>query len=147
MYKELAKELVKYQFVLLRKEGSNRGNIDLLRGTKRVIGYLTEVKDGVTPTELSEFMSVSSARIASILNKLEEQEIIIRVNNKEDKRKKIVYLSEKGRQVGLSYQEKYINETVELLKALGESDAKEHVRIIKKIYFLYINNEREKVNG
>lgn len=145
IYEELAAELVKYQFILLREKNDDRDHIDILRGTKRVIGYLIEIEDGVSPTKLCEFMGVSSARIASILNKLEEQGIIIRVANKIDKRKKIVYLSDKGREYGASLQKKFIKEAAAMLRALGEHDAKEHVRIIKKIYTLCLN--RKNNNG
>ena len=55
LYEELAAELLKYQFILFRKEG-NKNTIDILRGKKRVIGYLFEVKDGVSPSVLSDFM-------------------------------------------------------------------------------------------
>ncbi len=140
LYDDLAAELVKYQFILLRNKDSNRGNIDLLRGKKRVMGYLIEVEDGVTPSKLCKFMDVSSARITSILNKLEEHGEIIRIPDKDDKRKKIVYLSEQGRKSGLAQQKKYIEDSSKMLRALGEYDAKEHVRIMKKIYnLLYLN--------
>ena len=140
LYEELAAELLKYQFILFRKEG-NKNTIDILRGKKRVIGYLFEVKDGVSPSVLSDFMDVSSARIACILNNLEDDEIINRLDDKNDKRCKLVYLTEKGRALGAAYQKKYIKEISTMLEALGEHDAKEHVRIIKRIYNLTINGE------
>ncbi len=140
LYEELAAELLKYQFVLLRKEG-NKNNIDILRGKKRVIGYLYEVKDGVYPSVLSSFMGVSTARIACILNKLEDDKIINRLEDKKDKRCKLVYLTDEGRSLGASYQKKYIKEISTMLRALGEHDAKEHVRITKKIFDLTINGD------
>lgn len=140
LYEELAAELIKYQFVLFRKQG-NKKTIDILRGKKRVIGYLFEVKDGVTPSTIASFMEVSTARIANILNCLEDDKIISRVEDKKDKRSKLVFLTEKGKALGLTYQKKYINELSTMLRALGEHDAKEHVRITKKIYSLSINGE------
>ncbi len=63
------------------------------------------------------------------------------LDDKNDKRCKLVYLTEKGRALGAAYQKKYIKEISTMLEALGEHDAKEHVRIIKRIYNLTINGE------
>ncbi|MGD6730992.1 MAG: MarR family winged helix-turn-helix transcriptional regulator [Pleomorphochaeta sp.] len=140
IYDQLAKELVKYQFVLLGVKTHNKGSLDIIRGKKRVIGYLTEIEDGIHPSKLCQFMGVSTARIATILKSLEKQNLITRKIYSSDKRKVVVNLTEKGKLLGLSYQKEIIADLSKLLEKLGESDAKEYVRLTKKVMHLSIEN-------
>ncbi len=142
IYDELANQLVRYQYVLFRapklKEKSTMG---ALFGEKKVIGYLIEIQDGVCPRKLCDFMGVSTARIASILNKLEEKGLIIRTPNSFDKRKVIVNITKKGRAFGETGKKNVVKDLSSLLEKLGEDDAKEYVRIMKKIYNLSVNDD------
>lgn len=145
IYRKLATQLIKYQFSLLRSKPNDVKGLDIVRGKKRVIGYLIEVEDGVNPKKISDFMGVSTARIANILNKLEEQELIVRTPDSVDKRQIVVNLTANGRTLGLEYQNEIISELSKMLEALGEDDAREYVRITKKIY--EISKEKYNVIG
>ncbi len=149
LYKDLATQLIKYQFSLLRNNHKEVSGIDIIRGKKRVIGYLIEVEDGAHPKKISDFMGVSTARIANILNKLEEQELIVRTPDSVDKRQIVVNLTANGRTLGLEYQNEIISELSKMLEALGKEDAIEYVRITKKIFELSLkkNNIKGNKNG
>ncbi len=147
LYKDLATQLIKYQFSLLRNNHKEVSGIDIIRGKKRVIGYLIEVEDGVHPKKISDFMGVSTARIANILNKLEEQELIVRTPDSVDKRQIVVNLTNNGRTLGLEYQNEIISELAKMLEALGKEDAIEYVRITKKIYELSLKKDNTKGNN
>lgn len=140
IYKELAKELVNYQFVLLKKNNKDNNSLDLIKGQKWVIGYLIEVEDGIHPSKLCEFMGVSTARIAKILNALEKQSLIKRRVCSTDKRKIIVNLTDKGRDLGFFYQKEFVDDLSKMLKKLGEKDAKEYVRLTKKVMNISLEN-------
>lgn len=53
----------------------------------------------LSPTELYEKLLFSSGGMTKVLKKLEEKELIIRLDNKEDKRSKLVQLTSKGSEV------------------------------------------------
>lgn len=64
-------------------------------GKKFIIGYLV-FAGKATAGELAKKLNVSTARIAVIINKLEESNIIIRKKDDIDKRISVITLSEKG---------------------------------------------------
>jgi len=134
-YKTLAEELVRYQFNL-SKVPKERGmnSFEQARGEKSVVGYLMEVKDGAAPSQIAEFMGVSTARMACILNSLEKKAYILRKSDASDKRKINVYITEEGKIMGMKYRLIAIEKLSNLLAELGEHDAKEYVRIMEKIY-------------
>jgi len=147
IYYDLATQLIKYQFSLLRNKANDIHGLDIIRGEKRVIGYLIEIEDGVHPKKISDFSGVSTARIACILNKLEEQNLIKRTQDLIDKRKIIVNLTDNGRTLGFTYQNEIISELSKMLEDLGEADANEYVRITKKIYELSLTKDKKKGNN
>lgn len=57
-----------------------KGILDIIRGKKRVIGYLTEIEDSIHLSKLCQFMGVGPARIATILYFLEKQDRITKKN-------------------------------------------------------------------
>ncbi|GKX27748.1 MarR family transcriptional regulator [Vallitalea longa] len=146
-YKKYAEKLVEYQFKLSRvPKHINNINTDQIRGEKSVIGYLIEVEDGVTPSKLAQFIGVSTARVANILNKLEDKGCIIRKMDTKDRRRIIVYITEKGRKTGLRAKEYAVEHISKVLAELGEHDAKEHIRIMKRIYHITLEHEQVSEN-
>ena len=106
---------------------------DVAKGEMFVLNYLKNHGNKAHPKELSDEMIVSTARTAVILNHLERDGLIDRIPDKKDNRQVVVCLSNKG----IELLEKHYNETigymVKILEKLGENDAKEYVRIQKKI--------------
>ncbi|GAA0742294.1 MarR family winged helix-turn-helix transcriptional regulator [Clostridium oceanicum] len=144
-YSELAKELIQYQFKL-SKAPKDINLTDQSRGEMSVIAYLMEVEDGVAPSSLAKFAGVSTARMASVLNSLEKKGYITRSLNSKDRRKIIVHITDEGKVIGIKGRKKAIKRLSRLLSDLGEHDAKEHVRIMKKIYLLSLKHREEEEN-
>ncbi len=92
------------------------------------------------PRELSEAMNVSSARIARLLNRLESDNKINRTPDPDDCRKILVTITDSGIQEVLEQKEKGMLFFSSILEQLGEEDAKEYVRINKKIASIIGNN-------
>ena len=77
-------------------------------------------------------MQVTTGRVASALNSLEKKRYIQRRNHDIDKRKVIVYITESGKEYILENYQSGITLAEDILSNLGEEDAKELIRLIKK---------------
>lgn len=103
------------------------------RGEVGVLSYLVFDKSEASAGELSEKLNVSTARIASILNSLENKEYITRKIDDFDKRKTLVVITEKGKNLAISTKKEITNMLFKIIDEVGYDDIKEYIRILKKI--------------
>lgn len=106
---------------------------EFTKGEVGVLAYLVFEKNNVTPGELSEQINVTSARIASILNSLENKKYIQRNASDTDKRKILVTVTEEGKANVEEAKNKVINKISSVFEQLGEEDTKEYIRLVSKI--------------
>jgi len=83
----------------------------------------------VFPNQISGEMDISTARIAAVLNSLENKGLITRQIDKADRRQIIVELTPTGHAMAEANGQKVLDMTVRMLEALGPDDASELVRI------------------
>lgn len=138
-YTYLAEELLLAIFAIPRAK-TERLAENKVKGQGFVLSYLATVKNRVYPKTLSDSMMVSTARIAVILNQLEEDGLIRRTPDAEDKRQVIVTLTEKGRKLAVKYHTETLESLKKLLEYLGPEDALNYVRIQKKL--LQMNSDK-----
>ena len=82
--------------------------------------------------ELSHALRLTSGRMANILKALEKKKYITRLSSRDDRRKVLVYLTEAGtRYIEPLYQQTLLDHQ-QLLERMGESDATEFLRLIRK---------------
>lgn len=136
-YELLAQELLNVRVKLLQVP-AHREISKLMRGELFVLNYLKYYSGSVHPKELSEKLAVSTARIARLLNHLEEQKLIVRFTDQNDCRQVIVQLTELGEDAIEQAHSKVLEHTTRMLESLGEQDAKEYIRIQEKIYQAYL---------
>lgn len=103
------------------------------RGEVGVLSYLAFDKDKVTAGELSEKLNVTTARIASILNSLENKEYIKRKEDNLDKRKTLVSITNKGKDLATTTKKEVINKIIKVVEEVGYDEIKDYVRIALKI--------------
>lgn len=84
-YHLLAEELIELHRRLLSFP-VNRMLADLAKGELFVLNYLMVHQDPVHPKELSQQMMVSTARVAALLNRMEEEGLIVRLPDSRDNR-------------------------------------------------------------
>jgi MarR family transcriptional regulator, organic hydroperoxide resistance regulator len=106
---------------------------DLSHGERRILGYLTFGKNGVPSGDLSDKLDLTTPRVASALNSLAKKGYIERNRDENDKRMVIVSITEAGKSFMMEEYNKLISMMQQTLERLGESDAKELIRIIKRI--------------
>ena len=85
------------------------------------------------PKELGHAFDVSSARTAVIINRLEKDGYVSRRTDDNDNRYTIVEISETGLELLRAKSEKVTGRLSEMLKHLGADDAREYIRLQRKL--------------
>lgn len=106
---------------------------DISHGEIGILVYLCMVQNGISSGDLSKFLNITTGRVATALNSLEKKKLIERSGDPQDKRKVLVYVTEAGRCMAMEKHEKGMIEIENMLRLLGENDAKELVRIVKRV--------------
>jgi len=131
-YSELAEAFIE-QMHLLRKFKPQRIIHESMHGEAFMLHNIATSENHMIPSELSSAMGISGARIAATLNVLESKGYINRQIDPSDRRRILVTLTEKGKEKDNEHRVKLIDMTEKMLRLLGEEDAKEYVRITKKL--------------
>ena len=134
VYRDAANKLLDYIFITER----NRQHIlsmvsQISKGEVAVLIYLSDIKDGAYASELSTYLDINTSRVAAILNSLCKKGYIKRVYDTHDRRKVHVYLTDEGKTFTNQKRELITTHVVEILEYLGEDDANEYIRIMKKM--------------
>ena len=116
---------------------------DVSQGEVPMLGFLMMENRECTPTELSEKLSLSTARIANTLNALEKKGLIRRVHDSNDRRKVFVSITKQGQTLSQERMKEAICDLQALLEDLGEEDAVAYVRLMKKVTKLVSQREKE----
>lgn len=131
-YEQLANELVQVNEALLHQPAQDLLS-KLSRGEHFVLNYLLTQYGQAHPTDLSRHMVVSTARIAALLNRMEEKGLISRLPDPLDNRQIIVSLSPKGEKAIEAFRKKVIQATARMLELLGPDDSQEFLRLQRKL--------------
>ena len=117
----------------MSRSQSQRKINEMAQGELYVLNFLFNKGETALPSEISDEMKVSTARMATILGSLEKRNYIERTIDKNDRRKVIVSITEEGSNFVQQNQKIILDRVENLFKELGEKDSLEYVRITKKI--------------
>ncbi len=131
-YEEFAKQFF-YKSYQLKKIHHQQMIDECLQGEIFALLYIKQRNDYVLPSEISDEMKISSARVATILNNLEHKDLIKREIDPTDRRRILVSLTPSGDERAKRHNQKVIQLIARMLESLGEQDAKEFVRITGRI--------------
>lgn len=101
------------------------------QGEMAALAFLTFEHDGATAGELTEAFGVGSSRTAALLNTLTRKGFAKRVQDPEDGRRVLVYVTEAGRREAEKTHFQVTSHMAEFLSLLGPEDAETFIRIIK----------------
>lgn len=132
-YTHLAGELLEIHANLIQVPAARQVS-KMVKGELFVLNYLMTHEKIVHPKELSEKMAVTTARIASLLNHMEEKQLVERCPDPEDNRQIIVRLTDAGRDAIRKARMEALRLVTAMLEDLGEEDARNYIRIQKKIW-------------
>ncbi len=98
--------------VILKECDLNQTELDILT----TLYYVSNDSHTLSPTELYDTMLFSSGGMTKVLKKLESKNYIKRIDNKEDKRSKLVQITEFGKEITakalkdiVAYEDKYFS--------------------------------------
>ena len=131
-YTALAREYMEVLFKMRKHKGEKKIN-DSLRGEHFVMTFIAHHGGSVIPSEISNKMGISTARIAAALNGLESKGLVTRSIDKSDRRRILVELTTAGQAHVAEHEKMISNMMVRTLQGIGEEDAIELLRILKKI--------------
>lgn len=104
-----------------------------LRGMPLILRYLSEHGGSAYPSELKAATGLTQARISNALAALETRELVKRTTDGKDRRHVVATLTKAGGRAVVERMAAMDSYAGGLLELLGESDAKELVRIIQKL--------------
>jgi MarR family transcriptional regulator for hemolysin len=105
-----------------------RKKADITVAQSRVIGALALVKDGMTQKEIANRIGIEAPTIVPIIDKLEEQGIVIRRPDHNDRRNNMIFLTRKSE----AKWELIIECALELEKASRQGLSEEELQITKR---------------
>jgi len=131
-YTKLADEFLQ-QMHLFRKFKPQQMINESMRGEAFALHQIAISGEHIIPSEISDAMGISGARIAATLNGLENKGYITRQIDPSDRRRILVTLTDKGREQEQAFRRKMAETIEKMLRLLGEHDAKEYIRITRKM--------------
>ena len=107
---------------------------DSWRGELFILKYLFNHDTSITPSELSEALQSSTARISAILGKLEKKGQIYREIDTSNRRNILVTITDEGRERVQSSVRQMRRHLVDTLAEMGEADAAEFIRLLTAFF-------------
>lgn len=103
------------------------------KGIYSILEYLINKENAVLAGELSQELNVSTARIAFLLKKMEMRGLIRKIKPINDKRKTLVLITDKGKNLIIKLKNKLILDMQNLVDKIGIEDIETFIKISKKI--------------
>lgn len=131
-YRLLAEQLLGLRTRLLQLP-LHHGLSELEHGTYLALNYMLQCGGTAYPKDLARCMAVSSARVAALLNHMQQAGLACRAPDPSDNRQVLVTLTERGRRAIQQKRENAVALLAQVLEELGEADAQALVRIQQKM--------------
>ena len=131
-YTQLAEDLL----LILRhnsKLSYRRELAGFSHGELLILTYLTENEGGIYAGNLCEKLDMTTPRISAAISSLQKKGLVTKETDTADRRKVRIYITSDGLEL-ISQKKAELTATIEqILRALGDEDAKEYVRITSRI--------------
>lgn len=107
--------------------------IEFFQGENQLMNYLYKNQSQIVhPNEISRDLSISQARVALLLNRLEKDGYIVREIDPNDLRKTIVGLTDIGVEESYARKQESINYVLGFIHKVGKKDCQKLINISKK---------------
>lgn len=90
-------------------------------------------KGDISQKEMQGILNVKSGTISEYINKLENKELLVRKNDENDRRKRVLHLTDKGKKDVEAFTDDYKKEVMQLFSVLSDNEKLELERILKKL--------------
>lgn len=107
---------------LFRKTIHQTGEVENVSpGYRRMFSILC-AQDGLTQQELATAAKLAPPSVSAALNKMEEQGFVKRVHDTKDRRRVMVYITEKGRQQEAIVRERFFETDKKLMRGISQEE-------------------------
>lgn len=143
--KELKQELIEALNILSSEEFIIKFS-STLEGEAAFLLLLNKLDGSASPTEISNHLGITKARVSALSQALIEKELITEERNKNDRRKINLFLTEKGYQV-IETRLLNISKSVDnLISRLGNEKTKQLIEIIDEISNIILEEKKGQTN-
>ena len=104
------------------------------RGEMAVLRLLARERRQMLAGEISRSLSMTTSRIAAVLNSLEKKDMITRCVDPADRRRVVVALTARGEDFHLARRREAERDFTHLLERLGEDDARQFVHLLGRVF-------------
>ena len=112
-------------------------------GIGNVLGYLCQAGHEVSAGEISDYMNVSTARVAVLLKKMSEKKLITKRSDPHDKRKVMVSITEEGKKKYCEKMQEIILYAGAIIEHFGVEKMEDFIASCKQIRDIVNRVEKE----
>ena len=131
-YSKLADKFLQQMYLFRKFEPQQKIN-ESTQGEAFALHHIAMNSEHIIPSEISEALGISGARIAATLNSLESKGYIVRQIDPSDRRRILITLTNKGEEQEKAYRSDLTKTMEKMFEQLGEHDANEYIRITGKM--------------
>lgn len=137
--------ILRSQRVIYRAMSSSAAKDDITLQQFAVLGFLS--RQGPIPmNRLSEELRVTPPNVTGVVDRLEKKELVKRVDDTSDRRRKMIQLTSKGRSLQERVRQGYSDSLQESLEALTSEEQETLGRLLEK-FAREIANRQDRVAG
>lgn len=105
----------------------------LTLGQPKVLDYLRQ-HDGANQAEIARACHIEPASLTSVLNRMEEKELVERRTQQGDRRSFSVYLTAQGRQLALRVEQAFEELEEQALQGVSEAEREQFLAVFRRVY-------------
>lgn len=131
-YEALARAFFEAMDGSCRRAPGNRVS-ETMRGEAAVMRLFMREGRSLTPGEICRLLGMSSSRVAAVLAALEKKGLLVRESDAADRRRVPAALTDAGAAFCKAQQRQAVLDFAAVLQQLGEEDAEQFVRILRRV--------------
>ncbi len=116
------------------KADADLKHFNLTLAQSRVLAFLNSKDGSATQKEIELFLEVSHPTVVGIVSRMEQNGYVASRMDEEDKRNKIVTLTEKARAIGVDMEKNISTNENKMLSSLSEEEVDNLKRMLMVIY-------------
>jgi len=117
----------------------HHNNITITKQQWIVLKILFENPEGIIQNELALITERNKASLTRLINSMEKNKLVARIQSKEDSRKNIVYATSTGKQVFLKTKPLVLESILKIQEGISNEEMNSFIQIMSKIQKNLIN--------
>ena len=126
-------ESLLYRLFISRPKDFYSGVEELRTGMGGVLWFVDAVGGSAFPADIAKTLGISTARVATILNKTEALDYVMRSDSREDARKTVVSILPAGKEYLDCLRKRVLDCANGVIEEMGREDIEKYVSLSEKI--------------